>query len=195
RLLGHALLFVAALLASPTRVEACSQDMPVVHQLRFAGTNVIALADPIAGSVVKLGTAASVLTSHADFRFHAYAVFTPDGTSMIVARHDYSDELLAAGCFATFVHVERVDLATRTRTRIRRLRAAAASAMHLTDDGRRLVLDASDRDGEPVVHVFDLSTGERLRVTRDLRGEIVDDTTLFGTDLEGGHRLVELTTG
>lgn len=193
RLLGHTLVLLAAILSLPSRGRACSGDMPIVHQLRFAGTNVIALADPIHGSVVKLGTVASVLTTHGELRFHAHAVFTSDGTSMIVARNDYADEALGAACLATFVHVERVDLTTGARTRIRRLRSAGVNAIRITDDDRHLVLDANDSTGEPVV--FDLTTGERLRVTRDLRGEIVDDSTLFVTDLEGGHRLVELTTG
>lgn len=198
RLLRHAALVALATLATlatPRRSHACSADMPVVHQVRFAGADVVALADPITGSVVKLGTTASVRTSHDDFLFHAHAVFSTDGATMWVARNDYADEMLGAACLSTFVHLERVDLATGARTRIRRLRSGGVNAIRLTPDEQHLILDAGDRDGEPVVHVFDLRTGDRLRVTRDLSGEVVDDTTLFVTDLEGGRRLADLVTG
>jgi hypothetical protein len=183
--------------ASPgAPARACSESTPVRHQVAFTAAGVL-LSYGAEGRMLRIDAqAATVLSPRLAYRALPEVVgFTPDGRTVLVAALAFEDRERGPSCMATHVYVSRVDVASGEGTRIRRLRAANAESWEVAPDGTRALLMASDSADEPVVHVFDLVTGSRLRVTRDRRGWFLDANTLLVEDPDGSLRIVSAAQG
>jgi len=165
---------VSGTLLGPSVARACSAGVPVRHHVRFGTNAVLANADPN-GHVAALDDPSFA---------HVEAALTADGRTLVLAREDYSDEDLAAGCLATFVDVVRVDLTTGTATRLRRIRDIALQRLTLSADDRHLLVQTSEE-----THLFSLETNRRVRVFDELTVDFVGTDALLASD-----RLVDLAS-
>jgi hypothetical protein len=175
----------------PSPARACSEPAPVLHHVTFTARGILALAGPQGRVTTLEGTPHVVREDHG----YAYspAAFTHDGRAMLLLDEDYSDEELGQDCLATFVDVVRVELATGARTVLRRLRSGRAQAVRISPDDRLALVMAGDSVGEPVVHLFDLGTGSRVWVTRDVDAFFLDSETLLVEDEMGELRVARAT--
>lgn len=181
-------------LAVPAPAEACSMDQPVRHFVQWTAGGALALVDP-AGHVARVSGQSAGAVALADEYDLDLAAFSPDGRTMIALDEDFSDQDRGAGCLATYVHIWKVDLSTGARTRLRRLRSSAAYAVRFNSAGTLLLVVAANFVEVPHVHLFDVESGERLRVTPGANAHWLDDRRWYLEPEEGRARVIDATTG
>lgn len=167
--------------------------MPERHVLQFTRGGVRSYAGPD-GDVIRVQrrepNVAHQLPPHAVSRFSA------DGETLFMAREDWSDETRGAGCMATAVHLERVDLRTGNRTSLRSFPSSGAYLLTLSEDERHLLLHTGRyEDEEPLLQLYEVATGRLVRQTTDFIGQFVDADTLLVRNPNEAPRLVDVASG
>lgn len=188
-------LLSAIAVTVPAPAHACSAARDPRHHVRWTPSGFVAFGDPDGRVVVVSGPAAPrVVARDAGFA-QVHADVSRDGRTAIRVIEDFSDEALGAGCMATFIAVERIELGARRGRRIARIRAGGSGAVRLSPGGNRALVHWYDYGGIHRVDVLDVAGGRRIRRLEILQAIWLSDERIAAVGEDASVHVIDVTTG